>query len=290
MKNFFLPIVCYFALVQTILGQTARPKITDAEAQEVLNMIKDGHLGRGSLAYRAAVVQRMLEEANYFSDRLKLPTPHPIQTSDLHEIRVSDAWYSTIKESTTPYYPVTVFTTNIFNASIPREQRLHALKIQGGGVIATTNFFFSFGEGILRLVMRINEEGVEYHPPLAKKLTIGNSEAYQLATQYLATVSVDVAALEAKLKPRVWRDQYGHGTNAILAHFFRVGWGEGDTPPVEVSIDGTSKQPLAIEQNNTSFSHRPRLIITNAIELLQIPDPPMKHLERPLAVRTNSTS
>jgi radical SAM superfamily enzyme with C-terminal helix-hairpin-helix motif len=65
----------------------------------------------------------------------------------------------------------------------------------------------------------------------------------------------------------------------MLGHFFEVGWGEGDTPPVKVTIDGNTKELLAIDMQIASFSHRPLMIITNAVELNSIPDPPVKHLQ-----------
>jgi hypothetical protein len=282
MKKFFVSIIWCFPLTQIILAQATPPRLSDAEAHEVLTLVTN--INHASLAYQAVAVQQMLQEANYYSERLKLPTPHPIQISDLQEIRVSDPWYSVMRENTAPHYPATVFTTNIFNSSILREQRLRALKISANGVLATTNFF-SFEKGVLWNVLRINEEGVEYHPPLKKKVIIGKREAYQLATQYLAAVSVDVTELEEKLTSRVWQDYYGPGTNAILAHFFRVGWGEGDPPPVEVAIDGTTKKLLSIQMPDTSLSRRPLLLITNALDLIRAPNPSVKQLQNPATAR-----
>jgi hypothetical protein len=290
MKKLIILTVGCLALIQTISAQAPSYRLTDSEANETLGMIKDLRLCQPSWAYRSVAIERMLREANYFSAQLKLSLPHPIQPSDLCAIRVFDPWYSTIRETNAPYLPATVFKTHIYDASIPRDQRARALKISASGIVATTNFFFSFGKGVLRAFYRQNEEGLEYHPPLSKPVIINEAEAHQLATQYLAAVSVDVSALEKQFKPKIWRYHYFTGTsNEVVAHFFNVQWGAGDSPPVTVAIDGTTKELLGFHLYDASFSNRPLLIITNAIELNNIPDPPMKHLERPLPTQTTNS-
>jgi hypothetical protein len=58
-----------------------------------------------------------------------------------------------------------------------------------------------------------------------------------------------------------------------------------DEPLVSVEVLGTTKelQELRINDkvNNTSFSHRPPLLITNALDLIRTPNPPVKQLQRP---------
>ena len=54
-------------------------QFTEAQRQEMLAMATELH--HETLAYRAAVMQKMVEEANFFAYRLKLPTPHPIRVT-----------------------------------------------------------------------------------------------------------------------------------------------------------------------------------------------------------------
>jgi len=71
---------------------------------------------------------------------------------------------------------------------------------------------------------------------------------------------------------------------------FDVKWGEGDTPPVKVTVLGSTKELLELQINDVSFSKRPLLIITNAMELNSRPNPPVMHLQRPPADQTNSAN
>ena len=282
MKQCAILVIGCLLLLQTGLAQTARPKLTESEADELLGMIKDLHLAQASMAYRTTVLDSMLKEANFYSERLRLPTPHPIQPFDLREIHVFDPWHSVIRETNPPYLPDTVFTTHIADISIPRNQRAQALKIAASGVVATTNCFFSFQNGILWNLHRLNGDGLEYHPPLNKPVTINEAEAKQLAARYLEAISVDVSALEKQSTAKVWQDHYYVGTsNEITAHFFNVQWGVGDSPPVIVVIDGTTKEPLGIRINDASVCQRSLLIVTNAVELSNVSDPAIKDLERP---------
>ena len=178
-KYFIASAISCLVLVQMVPAQAAMP---EAERLEMLAMVTN--INRSTLAYRAAATQRMLDEANFFSARLKLPTPHPIQITDVQYPMISLPWYGLIRE-TNARYPETIFSTNIFDSSIPREARLRALKIGVSGVIETTNFFFSFHEGKLWEVMRLSEHEVEYYANDLDKLVgkpslIDTNGAYQI--------------------------------------------------------------------------------------------------------------
>jgi hypothetical protein len=94
MNKFIVTIIWCLALVDALEAQPARFQIKPSEEQEALMVISN--INRPSLAFRAAVIPRMLEEANYFSDRLKLPTPHPIQMTDIQYPYVSPPWFSVV--------------------------------------------------------------------------------------------------------------------------------------------------------------------------------------------------
>ena len=284
MRNFLISVVC-FALVRVALAQPAHFEIKPSETQEALTVISN--INRSSFAYQATALQRMLAEANYFSDRLKLPTPHPIQLDDVVYPTVFQGWYSMIKDTSFSY----------FSTNIPLEVRLHAIKIGASGVIETTNFSFSFKQGRLMDIERLSEHEVEYYANDLDKLIgqpslINDSEAHELATKWLAAVDVDVPSLEKKYPPEVNRLRYlpKNSTNIIELPFYFVHWGwqyysnadnsvSSSTPLVEVKILGTTKEFVELHTLDTSFSRRPLLLITNALELIRTPNPSVKRLQ-----------
>jgi hypothetical protein len=260
------------------------------------------------MAYRAAMMQKMLEEANYFADRLNLPTVRPIQITDIKYPFVAQPWFSIIRDdSTVPNVIVSRFGTNIFNSNIPREQRLRSLEIGALGTIETTNFEFDFYDGRLREAMRLSEHRVEYYAHdletlVGKPSLIDTNGAYQLAIQWLAAVDVDMAAL-AKLKWTVNQLHYlpKGATNAVTLPLYYVDFGSKhhpashnlkafDQPLISVEVLGTTKQLQDLIINDLTFSRRPLLLITNALELIQMSNPPLKHFESSFAPEINSIS
>jgi hypothetical protein len=330
MKRINLIILALFSLAQTILAQwelteqqkrevEARPKMPDAIRQEMLAMVTNVNHGKtGILSYQAKVINKMLEEANCFADRLQLPMKRPIEITDIQYPWIASPWFSVIGQAFPESIgfwrfgksPSTSFGTNIYNSSIPREARLRALKFGTMGTIETTNFEFFFRQGKLLEVMRFSEHEVEYLAHDLDKLVgkpslIDTNGAYQLATQWLASVNVDVAALEKQFPHSVNQLRYlPHGaTNAVLLPIYFVGLGTNNVqhlgnmpvtynPAVEVEILGTTKelQDLSIARNSDDapYDHRPLLLITNALDLIRTPNPPTMQLQRPSSSQTNS--
>ena len=174
----------------------------------------------------------MVEEANWYADRLQLPTSRPIQMTDVRYPYVSPAWFSVIMLSNFSFYPDTIFNTNIFNPRIPREQRLQAIRIGVNGTIETTNFFFSFEPGKMWKVQRLSEHDVQYFANdldklIGKPSLIDSNSAYQLATQWLSAVDVDVPAMERKYRHEVnCLSVLPFGaTNTIVVPMYFVHWG-----------------------------------------------------------------
>jgi hypothetical protein len=288
--------VLWCVWAQTVCAQT---KLTEAQMREMYDEMIPV-INHSTLAYRAAAMQKMLVEANYFADRLKLPTPHPIQISDTQYEHISPPWFSVLHETGDSHYPVSIFGSNIFNSNIPREARLRALQIAAGGTIETTNFVFSFYDGgKIREVLCLDEHDMERYAKrldelIGKPSLINEAQAHELATQWLAAVDVDVAALD-KRKWTVNQLHYtAHGaTNAVTLPLYYVSFGsihytngpenrkEFDEPIVEVEILGTTKELQNLTFNDLSFSRRPLLIITNALDLIRTPDPSVKELKNP---------
>ncbi len=260
-----------------------------------------------TLPYKAEVMQRMLIEANYFADRLSLPTSHPMQMTGVEYSLVGDPWYSVIKETNYPYFPETIFGRGICNTNIPREERINALKIGVCGTFETTNFCFRFNQGKLCDVERLSKHDVERYADNLEALVsqsslIDTNGAYQLATQWLAAVAVDMPALN-KLKWTVNQLHYKTrgATNYVTLPLYYVDFGNrhtpaqnnlkaSDKPLVTVEILGTTKELQDLEINDLSLSRRPLLLITNALELFRTPDPSMKRLEHLPNFETNSVS
>jgi hypothetical protein len=282
-SSIIIVFVCIL-FVAGVSAQTNLPKLTDAQGKEMMMMVKSiNHL---TLPYKATAMQQMLNEANFFADRLKLPTPHPIKMTDVVFPHVSPPWFSIIKQTNVPYLPATIFGADIFNADIPREQRLRALNIAVRGQIETTNFFFSFLDGRLCDVERLSEHEVERYARDLDKLVgqsslIDTNDAYQLATQWLAAVDVDMPALN-KLKWTVSQLHYmPHGaTNAVTLPLYYVDFGSkhtsaqnnlpaSDEPLISVEILGTTKELQELRFQDTSFSRRSQMFITNAFELVR---------------------
>ena len=78
MRRFLISIICCLAPLPAVLAGIP-PEITDPVERAMLAEVTN--LNHASMAYKAVAIERMLAEANYFSERLALPTPHPLRMS-----------------------------------------------------------------------------------------------------------------------------------------------------------------------------------------------------------------
>ncbi|MGH7953044.1 MAG: hypothetical protein ACREFE_14170 [Limisphaerales bacterium] len=265
-------------------------EFSNAQQQEFLAMITNAP---PSLAWREAAIQRMVTEANFFVARLKLPTPHPILPADipgkgLPYVFIATPWTSIVRNP---------WGTNIYNPNIPRNQRLRALEIGPYGEFETTNFEFDFWDGHLGDVMRLDAPGVERYARhldelVGKPSLIDTNGAYQLAIRWLAAVDVDMAAIR-KLKYTVNQLHYKplNATNYVMLPLFYVDFGNKhypasgnlhafDEPLLSVEILGTTKELQELRIQDASFSRRPLLIITNALDFAHTFHPPVRRLRQ----------
>jgi hypothetical protein len=277
-------------------------ELTGSQNAEMLALVTN--INHGGLAFRAVLVTRMLEEANWAADRLKHPTKRPIQALDIQDDYISPPGFSVLHG--TNRFPDTVYGNKIFNSDIPREARLRALKVGLSGRIDTANFEFGFGEGRLLHVLRLgapNEERYANHLDdlVGKPSLINDAQAHELATQWLAAVEVDMTAL-GKLKWTVNQLHYlpNGATNAETLPLYYVDFGNKhypangnlkafDKPLVSVEILGTTKelQEYTIAYD-PDISRRPLLLVTNVADLARLPHPQLKNFNRFLFVQTNS--
>lgn len=302
-RNFILSLICC-TLASTVSAQPDAWKLTDAQRAEMNAMITN--INRSSLDWRAAVMRHMLMEANFFAGRLHLPVSYPVQVSDITYDHIPRPWFSVIHVTHPPYFPVSVFGTNIYNASVPRDQRLRALEIGTYGVIETTNFEFDFYSGKVRQIIRLSAHNVERYANnldalIGKPSLIDTNGAYQLAIQWLTAVDMDMTAID-RLKWTINQLRYqGRGaTNYATLPLYYVDFGNKhfpangnlhsfDEPQVSVEILGTTKELQNLTINDLSLSRRPLLLITNALDLVRMPNPTLKHLQK-IKTQTNSPS
>jgi hypothetical protein len=228
-------------------------------------------------AYQTAALQLMVGEANFAAKQLDLKEPLPI---------------------------VIPADTNKWEVLPP--------PMGVGGMILTSNFDFEFGGGNLTGISK-KDWLKKVSPPVTNTRELANqpslldtNSAYQLATQWLAKISVDVPKLERTFPPCIFqpasrpRDANGifliGATNAISIPLYLIGWGDPQDgflrtnrtgrplPPrrpntldaVYMQILGTTKELLVLHIRNANFFMQPPLILTNAAALLG-PLPPPKH-------------
>jgi len=181
------------------------------------------------------------------------------------------------------------------------------------------NYSFEFRQGRLHEI-RKDDWLKKITPPITqfwelseRPSLLDTNTAYQLATQWLSSLSIDVAELERKHSPRVFQvparktDKKGRaepGLSSLVAlPLFMIGWGEDEMNPklkelmesrarernraipvrppnsrcpAFVEVMGTTKELIELTINDASLIKRPALQITNAAELLG-PTPPPQH-------------
>ena len=203
-----------------------------------------------SFAYKAAIVPLLLAEVNYVADKLGLEERRPVTTAALRQTFIRPPFFGF------------------------------------GGVLSTTNFTYTFYKsGKLMSIGRIDSEGmiipsINEFDALAKvKSQIDSKQAYQLATQWLGSISFDIQGYE---KVSTLRVEQLTSKQVGLLPLFEIHWNATNSAgQIEVHIDGSTKQLsyLFIQQPQAgAYLHRPAMVITNAAELNAIPDPPKKSL------------
>ncbi|HEY3853553.1 MAG TPA: hypothetical protein VGO67_04075 [Verrucomicrobiae bacterium] len=209
-----------------------------------------------SVAYKLVVAGMAVAAANYIAVRLNLST-QPVEQKDITGCLVAPPG-----QFDTPVMP----TVNL----------------------QTSNFMFIFRSGKLYLVMnsKTNIEEVErYHEWAGTPSLINSNEAYQLATQWLSRVYVDVAALNAKYKatvgqPSFWRDppaRFGEqGSNLTTLPLYYVSWSKGDYTAAKVGIFGPTKQMMGLTIEDASLCDRTYLVVTNQRELVYSTNVPLR--------------
>ena len=201
-----------------------------------------------SLAYRYVATIAMLLDINYCAAKLELPIRLPLRPELVDAVYVN---------------PPRVFV---------------------GGSVITQGYFFGYSHsGQLRFIYRRFPDSrsslVERQMRWARmrSLITTTNEAYRLATNVLWRIEVNVNALERSNQVAVVQHFFygGDGVRAgskVDLPAYDVRWSHGGEQAVAVTLFGPDKRVLQLVQDDISFSGRPRELIRNAEELLEIRD------------------
>jgi hypothetical protein len=219
-----------------------------------------------TMAYKAAALQLMVGEANFAAKQFNLNVSMPIVISDTND------W-----EVISPLMGV-------------------------GGMLLTSNYDFAFMRG--RFLHITEKDWLKKLSPPAKDLNdltnrvslLDTNGAYQLATQWLARLSVNISSLERKFPPRVEKSETQVVTTnrsgkmetiKVPIPIYLVSWGKAILPtfspgmnPAFVRIYGPTKELLNLGFRGDMLEEipfdSPPFVVTNAAELLG-PLPPPRH-------------
>lgn len=212
-------------------------------------------------AYKYVALMVMLAEANFFAEKTCLPRNHPIVEQDMRPGG---------------------------HVSPPRLMGF-------GGSLLTDDYFFGFGKGGLANFKKRgfepdNETMIRERNFRFAELpsSIGTNEAYQLATNWLAAIDVDVRALEKKYPPKVTQRKFypdakglnDLGERTLILPIFDLQWGsipissggkEYPMPALSLTIFGPTKELIEFHLMDRDLSRRP-VPIKDFEKLLAIPD------------------
>lgn len=235
--------------------------------------------------YQKLAFQLLLGEVDQLARELQLPVPVPIQQQ-----HVVDAFVGA------PQFGV-------------------------NGSLQISNVAFTFWGGRLHTITRrdvypplnMTDETIAKLPPTAN---ITANEAYQLATQWLGAISMDVAALERQFSKKISQESYSANSQSLLvphgrnpSHrdpirttvvYVKITWGEAwqkpydPRPPVQVTLLGNTKELIDLQLANRSFLQRPLIVATNTgfqvntnlAELFEKPPPALQPIPQPTLHRT----
>ena len=223
--------------------------------------------------YHQLIARQMLVEANFAASQLHLNTPQPISLSDIKSQFIPSPSYN-LAANTNYASPV---------------QQLRQGRIKANGWLDTADYHFELEDGKLTIIRRVKEgivyDGFEHDtrffdstiPPLL----MNTNEAYQLATQWIGALGMNVSALEKRhglgfqveqnfylavsddVKNQVLaetnrlRDFSASLTNKVNLPIWTLTWPGG----LSVQILGTTRELIELKCLAAAIAQRPALIL-----------------------------
>lgn len=190
-------------------------------------------------AYRKEALRLLIEEANRIAQELNLPEQLPILETNL------------VKSYISP----------------PRM----ALGLKTIGNITTSNYVYSpyAGHGFSLVRTHLQEEYAQLQKQYLWPVSQMNTNvAYQLATQFLKTASIDVGALsrDCILTIRAFTPEGEHGLHFVPVYW--VSWGQSNNPVASVELFGPTKTIRQMHVSKPEYVLQKPLVITNLDLLL----------------------
>jgi hypothetical protein len=218
-----------------------------------------GDLLRVSVAYSNAVTKLMLNEVNLHVERLDLPVPHPLKPDQVSVHINTPAFFGELGYIESAGYRFWFPEPD----NNPATNQYGFVRFIEAGKLASIEKLNAFREFL-------NEFGELDERLLKRTMLLDTNAAYHLSTQWLAAININLSALEDRYKPQVvqmdYRSEIAPNTKLPV---FEVSWGgpAEHQPPVSMQISGLTKELLALRIQDTQFSHRPPVVVTNATEL-----------------------
>jgi len=207
-----------------------------------------------ALAYKYVAIAVTLSEINYCASRLHLPLRLPITERDLR--------VKLVNEPGSPLGCGGRFDTKDYSFTVGASRLIFVTKLYEG-----TGF-----EAVVQPPR--GEALADYFTRMSRKPSLINTNgAYLLASNWLASISVDVPRLEKEHAAKITHYQF---MNHLPLPIFEVKWetkmGGQLVPAVEVLITGDTKEIIHLRQVDSSYSSRPAMLIKDADALLAIKD------------------
>lgn len=253
------------------------------------------------LAWQGAMGRAMLLKATWLANRLSLPIKRPIQPWDVQPVVFAPS--VSVLHQYPSWIPDTVYGMDIYNTNISRLKRILALKFGINGALDTPEYDFSFMDGQCDCIARQSESDGDaknfddimaaphVHPPPLK-----TAEIYQIATNWLASIDVNLDMLEKSRLPNPVREEEDRlpGASGPQPVYF-VAWGTNYyglnylakilytnewSPSVLVEI-GPRNELLQLSVGDLTYYRRPPTLM-NGPEVWRIvhtPDPPLRQLQ-----------
>lgn len=197
-------------------------------------------------AYQKAVLRLLLNEANDAATALHLKESTPITGSELTDIVIDPPQVGE--------------------------------KIGGVGVVGTSNYEYSVAAG--KKLSNITSSKLDSERARHQLQTqylwpinrCDTNEAYQLATNWLAALRIDVQRLNRNCKLDVWwwRPD-GAKTNQFVPPYIVV-WKGADGPAASVELFAPTRIIGQLNIASEEYIQRMPVIVTNAAELLKLPN------------------